>query len=93
MSNANPVITIIMVLERTYLQKRTPKLETQVRHFFPSVNHCIANRSCWGMQAGASLEARELKSLDELEDCELMVNCLGLGAALLFGDTDLYPVR
>eukprot|EP00884_Botryococcus_braunii_P000406 jgi/Botrbrau1/10366/Bobra.146_2s0005.1 len=45
------------------------------------------------LKAGATVEEREVKSLDELEGCDVIVNCLGLGAARLFGDPDIYPVR
>jgi hypothetical protein len=44
-------------------------------------------------QAGAVVEEREVTSLDELEGCDVIINCLGLGAARLFGDPDIYPVR
>jgi hypothetical protein len=48
----------------------------------------------FGPQAGGVLQERDVSSLEELaSDCDLLVNCSGLGAAKLFGDTQIYPVR
>ncbi|PSC73607.1 D-aspartate oxidase [Micractinium conductrix] len=45
--------------------------------------------------AGVTLQARRVGSADELaaEGHQVLVNCSGLGAAQLFGDASMYPVR
>ncbi|KAK9806988.1 hypothetical protein WJX72_009635 [[Myrmecia] bisecta] len=43
--------------------------------------------------AGARLVERKLTSLQELAGYDVIVNCTGIGAAALFGDKGVYPVR
>ncbi len=44
-------------------------------------------------QAGVSLQRQRVRSLAQLADCQLLVNCSGLGAAQLFGDDQMQAVR
>ena len=45
------------------------------------------------VKKGGMVQQIRLKSLDELRDYDIVVNCTGLGAAELVGDHDVYPVR
>jgi D-amino-acid oxidase len=43
---------------------------------------------------GGEIVQREVRSLDEpLRECELVVNCAGLGSRQLVGDERVYPIR
>lgn len=42
---------------------------------------------------GGTFTSARLSGLTEVGDCDVVVNCTGLGARELVGDTDLYPVR
>lgn len=43
--------------------------------------------------SGVSFERRRLTSVSELRGAELVVNCAGLGARELVGDTEIKPIR
>ncbi|KAK9834994.1 hypothetical protein WJX81_002770 [Elliptochloris bilobata] len=45
------------------------------------------------LRAGVTLAHQTITSLRELAGYDLVVNCTGLGAKLLFGDEGMYPVR
>ena len=42
---------------------------------------------------GGDFVQRDIKNFEELEDFDLIVNCSGMGAFDLTGDTKLVPVR
>ncbi|MBO6525102.1 MAG: FAD-binding oxidoreductase [Balneolaceae bacterium] len=42
---------------------------------------------------GGSFSIREISDLDELNEFDLAINCTGLGAKKLFGDTEMYPIQ
>lgn len=44
-------------------------------------------------EAGGKLLQRKVNSLQELAGYDLVVNCTGLGAAELFGDTSMFPIK
>ena len=47
----------------------------------------------WLLLHGVHIEKRKLSSLDELQmECDIVVNCSGLGSYHLVGDTCLFPV-
>lgn len=49
---------------------------------------------CRFRKAGGQIEQRKVNSLQELsESYEIIVNCSGLGAKTLVGDSQVYPVR
>ncbi|CAL8467744.1 g7282 [Coccomyxa elongata] len=45
------------------------------------------------LRSGVTLQHSSIKALSELSGYSLVVNCTGIGAARLFGDTEMYPVR
>ena len=45
------------------------------------------------LKNGGTVEQRRLSSLDELHNYDMIINCCGLGAVELVGDSDVYPVR
>lgn len=45
------------------------------------------------IKKGGTVERRRLSTLDELSDYDIVVNCSGLNAAELVGDSELTPVR
>merc|ERR1712244_115287 len=47
----------------------------------------------WLREAGGEISMRKLRCLTELRGtCDLVVNCCGLGASDLVGDSNMYPV-
>lgn len=42
---------------------------------------------------GGTFETRKLASLSEITDCDVLVNCTGLGAKELVGDESAFPIR
>lgn len=42
---------------------------------------------------GGAFTHRRIDTLDEVAGCDVVVNCTGLGAGALVGDTTVYPVR
>ena len=44
-------------------------------------------------QLGGEVRQREVRSLEQAREAALVVNCTGLGARELVGDTSLFPVR
>ena len=56
------------------------------RHYLPwLMNEFLKN--------GGTVEQRRLSSLDELQNYDVIINCSGLGAVELVGDSEVYPVR
>lgn len=45
------------------------------------------------VRLGGTFETRKLASLSEITDCDVLVNCTGLGAKELVGDESAFPIR
>lgn len=42
---------------------------------------------------GGKVLQRAISSFDEVDDCDLVINCLGFGAKYLCSDQNLVPIR
>ncbi len=45
------------------------------------------------LELGGTISKKEIRSVNELADHDLVINCTGLGSATLFGDEALYPIQ
>ncbi|MFD7073956.1 FAD-dependent oxidoreductase [Nocardioides sp. NPDC059952] len=56
----------------------------------PTYLHYLLERA---RAAGVAIDKRRVPTLTSITDAEVIVNCSGLGASTLAGDTALYPIR
>ena len=61
-----------------------PLIETQI--FLPWLMEKLGNM-------GVSFTKADIESLEDITDCDLIINCCGLGSKLLESDSEIYAVR